>query len=147
MFRHAPYGTVSAISVAVIWGLSFVAARMVLSTLTPILLATLRFSIASLILTPIIIRELGHRNAPKPRDLLQLALLGILSISIYFWLQYTAIQYTGAGISALLVVGLIPILTGLASIFVLKEKYDVQQISGTALVFSALRLLLCLGSS
>ena len=39
----------------------------------------------------------------------------------------------GRSISALLVVGLIPILTGLASIFVLKEKYDVQQISGTAL--------------
>ncbi|MFQ6053229.1 MAG: DMT family transporter [Candidatus Bathyarchaeia archaeon] len=133
MARCARYGTAAAFTVAVIWGLSFVAARMVLSTLTPILLATVRFVIASAIFAPIIIMELRHGNALAFRDLGELALLGFLSISIYFWLQYTGVKYAGAGVSALLVVGLIPILTGLASAVLLKERFSVQKALGTAL--------------
>jgi drug/metabolite transporter (DMT)-like permease len=131
--RNVLYGSVSAIVVSAIWGLSFVAARVVLSTLTPVLLATVRFSIASLVFIPIIAWELKHGRAVKLRDLVELALLGLLSVSVYFWLQYTGIKYAGAGISALLVVGLIPILTGVASFFALKEAYGLQELLGTAL--------------
>ncbi len=133
MSQETLHGTVSAVVVAVIWGLSFVAARLVLSTLTPILLATIRFSIASLIFMPIIIRE--HRNGYTImlRDLGELALLGFLSISIYFLLQYTGVKYAGAGVSALLVVGLIPILTGLTSTVILKERFRVSRALGTGL--------------
>ncbi len=123
----------SAIAVAVLWGLSFVAARMVLSTLTPILLASVRFVIASLVFTPIVIRGLRNGNALKLADVMELGVLGFLGISLYFLLQYTGVKYAGAGLSALLVVGLIPIITGTVSIFVLKESYDVQQILGTGL--------------
>jgi len=133
MDRHRQFGLASAIMVAVIWGLSFVAARIVLSTLTPVLLATVRFGIASLIFIPIILRELRVARAPKIQDLMELALLGFLGISIYFFLQYTGVKYAGAGISALLVVGLIPILTGMASFAVLKEGYSVRQMLGTGL--------------
>jgi drug/metabolite transporter (DMT)-like permease len=131
--QNTLYGSVLAIVVSVIWGLSFVAASAVLSTLTPILLATIRFIIASLVFIPVIAWELKHGRAVKLRDLVELALLGLLSISVYFWLQYTGIKYAGAGISALLVVGLIPILTGIASFFALKETYAHQQLLGTAL--------------
>jgi drug/metabolite transporter (DMT)-like permease len=123
------YGSAPAIVVSAIWGLSFVAARAVLSTLTPILLATIRFSIASLVFIPIIVWELKHGRVVKLlatirfsiaslvfipiivwelkhgrvvklRDLMELALLGLLSVSVYFCLQYTGIKYAGAGISA-----------------------------------------------
>ncbi|MGA2238427.1 MAG: DMT family transporter [Candidatus Bathyarchaeia archaeon] len=133
MDQNALYGSVPAIVVSAIWGLSFVAASAVLSTLTPILLATIRFSIASLVFIPIIVWEFKHGRVVKLRDLMELALLGVLSVSVYFWLQYTGIKYAGAGISALLVVGLIPILTGVASFFALKETYALQQLLGTAL--------------
>ena len=141
MIQYARYGTVSAITVAVIWGLSFVAARMVLSTLSPVLLATVRFSIASAIFAPIIILEFRRGNAPTPHDLMELALLGFLSISIYFWLQYTGVKYAGAGVSALLVVGLIPILTGFASTVVLKERFSAQKMLGTVLGLSGVALI------
>ena len=127
------YGTVSASMVAVVWGLSFVAARMVLSTLTPVLLATVRFIIASLVFSPVIIREYAKGDLPDRRDLKEYAFLGILSISIYFWLQYTGVKHAGAGVSALLVVGLIPILTGFASSILLKEWLSVQRLLGTGL--------------
>jgi drug/metabolite transporter (DMT)-like permease len=43
------YGTAAAITVSIIWGLSFVAASMVLTTLSPVILATVRFIIAAAI--------------------------------------------------------------------------------------------------
>ncbi len=131
--KNEQYGTISAIIVALVWGLSFVAARMVLTTLSPILLATVRFIIASLIFSPIIIREIKKGNTLNYRDILELGLLGILSISIYFWLQYTGVKYVGAGISALLVVGLIPLFTGIASTYVLREHFSLQKVLGVAI--------------
>jgi drug/metabolite transporter (DMT)-like permease len=126
-------GTASAILVAVIWGLSFVAARMVLTTLSPVTLATLRFIIASTLYTIVILRDLIHGNKPSLADLKDLAFLGFLSISIYFWLQYIGVQYAGAGISAVLVVGLIPILTGFSSKIILKEKVSTLKSAGLLL--------------
>ena len=141
MSQHEEYGLISAITVAVIWGLSFVAARVVLSMLTPILLATVRFSIASLVFTPVLVRELRRGKTLTPRDLREIGLLGFLSISIYFWLQYTGVKYAGAGVSALLVVGLIPILTSLASNFLIKERFSPEKALGTTLGLSGVALI------
>ncbi len=141
MTRNVLYGNAAAITASIIWGLSFVAARVALSTITPILLATIRFVIASLILLPVLVRALAHEGIPKLHDLMVLGALGFISISVYFWLQYTGVKYSGAGISALLVVGLIPILTGVASVLVLKETYTIQQILGTGLGLSGVVLI------
>lgn len=141
MTKDAQHGTIAAITVAVIWGLSFVAARMVLSTLSPILLATIRFIIASLIFGPIIIREIKRGFQLKPTDLIELGLLGFLSISLYFWLQYTGVKYVGAGIAALLVVGLIPILTGFTSSFILREHFNPRKVLGIILGISGVALI------
>ena len=126
-------GTVSAVLVAVIWGLSFVAARMVLITLSPVILATLRFLIASIVYTIVIMRELIRGNKPSLADLKDMAILGFLSISIYFWLQYTGVQYAGAGISAVLVVDLIPLLTRFSSKIILKENVSTMKSVGLLL--------------
>jgi drug/metabolite transporter (DMT)-like permease len=126
-------GTLSAIVVSVIWGLSFVAARVVLITISPVLLATVRFVIASAIFTAVIIRERNRGTTLDSRDLVELAFLGFLSISIYFWLQYTGVQLAGAGISALLVVGLIPIVTGLFSSLIMRERFTLLKVVGTSL--------------
>lgn len=126
-------GTLAAISVALIWGMSFVAARVVLETLTPILLATLRFTLASLVFAPLIIQESRNGSVLDGRDLRELTLLGFMSVSIYFWLQYTGVRYAGAGVSALLVVGSVPILTGIVSSFLLREGMGAGKILGVAL--------------
>jgi drug/metabolite transporter (DMT)-like permease len=131
--RSTSYAIPAVIIVVVMWGFSYVAARMVLSSVTPIILATVRFLIASLIFTPIIVLEFSRGNFPKARNLLECAFLGLLGISTYYVLQYTGVKYAGAGISALLVVGLIPVLTGLSSAFLNKEGYGRWQIVGTLL--------------
>jgi drug/metabolite transporter (DMT)-like permease len=127
--------------VALIWGLSFVAASVVLTTLSPVTLATLRFIIASLIFAPIVVSNALKGTSPRPNDLKEMALLGFLSISLYFWLQYTGVKYAGAGVSALLVVGFIPVLTGVASSIILKEAMGRGKALGAATGFLGVALI------
>ncbi len=134
-------GVAAAVTVAVIWGLSFVAASVVLTTLPPVLLATVRFIIASALFLPVIILELGRRSRPAFEDLREMVFLGLLSISIYFWLQYTGVKYAGAGVSSLLVVGFIPILTGVASSFTLGEAMSRTKAIGSVSGFIGVALI------
>ncbi|MHB8991506.1 MAG: DMT family transporter, partial [Chloroflexota bacterium] len=106
----------------------FVAARMILYagtpgdvTLSPTMLATVRFLLASAIFLPILVRQHLRVQPLKPSDILTFLLLGQLGISVYFWLQYTGVQLTNAGISAVVVVGLIPLATMLISRITLRE--------------------------
>src|SRR5438874_12916701 len=87
------------------WGTSFVAARFLLhpekpgqATLSPLVLAAARFSIASLFFVVPLARALLHRQITR-RDLLRMVVLGQLTFSLYFWLQYTGVQQTNASIS------------------------------------------------
>jgi drug/metabolite transporter (DMT)-like permease len=114
--------------VMIVWGASFVAARMVLSadtpgtaTLSPTMLATVRFLLASAIFLPILVRQELRSPRLSRRDIPMFLLLGQLGISIYFWLQYTGVQLTNAGISSVLVVGMIPLATMVVSGITLKE--------------------------
>ncbi len=120
------------------WGASFVAARFLLHpaipglvSLSPALLAALRFSIASLFFLVPLIRAIARRQLSM-RDLLLMLLLGQLAFSLYFWMQYIGVQQTSASIASILVVGLIPTFT------VLLEPV----FSKTRLAFSLLAALL-----
>jgi len=131
----------AAVAVSLIWGLSFVAASMVLKTLSPVTLATLRFILASLLFAPVIASNALKGALPSGADLKEMALLGFLSISLYFWLQYTGVKYAGAGVSALLVVGFIPILTGVASSVILKESMGRGRVLGASTGFLGVAMI------
>lgn len=114
--------------VVIVWGGSFVAARMILysdraevATLSPTMLATVRFMLASAFFLPILFRQHRKVQPLTPADIPMFLLLGQLGISLYFWLQYTGVQLTNAGISAVIVVGLIPLTTMLISGLTLRE--------------------------
>jgi len=101
----------------VAWGASFVAARTVLnppaggSGLSPALLATVRFLLASLFFAPVLVGRHLRGERLDAKDLPMLLLLGTLAVSLYFFLQYTGVRLTSAGVSAVLVVGSIPLAT------------------------------------
>jgi len=133
-----PTLTYLGLALAVIaWGASFVAARMVLAgdghTLTPIGLAAVRFALASVLLLPVAGWRMLREGWPCLRDLIWLCLLGQLGFSTYFWLQYTGVQRTNAGISAVLVVGLMPSATAVVSRFTLREEFGWWRAAGLAL--------------
>lgn len=126
--------------VVIVWGGSFVAARMILAptnpgdaTLSPILLATVRFLLASAVFLPILYRQHTRVQALKLSDIPLFLLLGQLGISVYFWLQYTGVQLTNAGISAVVVVGLIPLATMLISGLTLREPLGIKRAAALAL--------------
>jgi len=112
---------------ATAWGASFVAARAVLNapigltSLTPLLLATVRFVIACGFFVPLLAVRLRRGERLDRRDLPRLALLGQLAISLYFFLQYTGVQLTNAGVASLLVVGGIPLATTVVAAIALGE--------------------------
>ena len=141
MASERGYGTATAITVAIIWGLSFVAASAILTTIAPLILATIRFIIAASLFSPVIVWEYRRGNRPSITDLKELALLGLLSMSIYFWLQYTGVQYAGAGISAVLATGFTPVLTGIAGTVLLKERVTAKKGAGIALGLTGVALI------
>jgi drug/metabolite transporter (DMT)-like permease len=105
-----------------------VAARLLLhpetagqATLSPTVLAAARFSIASLFFVVPLARALLQQQIAC-RDLLRMVLLGQITFSLYFWLQYTGVQQTNASISSILVVGLIPVVTALFAQLLGKER-------------------------
>jgi drug/metabolite transporter (DMT)-like permease len=123
------------------WGTSFVAARFLLhpekpgqATLSPLVLAAARFSIASLFFVVPLARALLHRQITR-RDLLRMVVLGQLTFSLYFWLQYTGVQQTNASISSILVVGLIPVVTALLAQLLGKERLSWMTLGALLLGF------------
>lgn len=127
---------------AVAWGASFVAARAVLSapagmvSLSPLLLATVRFSLACGFFVPLLALRLARGERVRRSDLPRLAILGQLAISLYFFLQYTGVQLTNAGVASVLVVGGIPLATTAVAAAVLGERLGRRHI--TALLAGAL---------
>jgi drug/metabolite transporter (DMT)-like permease len=124
------------------WGGAYVAARFLLHPeaagslmLSPIMLATLRFGIASIFFLFPIIQAIRHRSV-SGRALLLMALLGQLTFTLYYWLQYIGIQETNAGVSAILGVGLIPLFTTLLAPLFGEERFNV-------LLFTLLLLGFC----
>jgi drug/metabolite transporter (DMT)-like permease len=110
------------------WGAAFVAARFLLypasarlAALSPLLLATARICIASLFFAGPLGRALVKHQLTL-RDLLLMFLLGQMAFSLYFWMQYTGVQQTGAGIASILVIGLIPPFTALLGPALSKER-------------------------
>jgi drug/metabolite transporter (DMT)-like permease len=113
------------------WGGAYVAARFLLLpetagsiTLSPLLLATLRFGLASLCFLFPLAQAIRHRPI-SGRALLLMALLGQLTFTLYYWLQYIGIQETSAGVAAILGVGLIPLFTTLLAPVFGEERWNV----------------------
>ncbi len=125
----------------IVWGASFVAARALLNaetrdqiSLSPTVLAALRFSIASLIFIVPLGRAIIRRRV-SIRQLAQMFFLGQIAFSLYFWLQYTGVQKTNASISSILVVGLIPVVTAFLSQFMSKEHLSLIKFGALLLGF------------
>ncbi len=121
------------------WGGSFVAARLLLHStgrgqvaLSPTVLAAARFSVAAAFFLVPVLRAVVRREV-SGRDLLRMAALGQVAYSIYFWLQYTGVQQTNAGIASILVVGLIPLATALMAHAMGKERLTERHVAALLL--------------
>lgn len=129
------------------WGTAYVAARFLLHpatpgaiSLSPALLAALRFGIAALFFMIPLAQALWHHQISL-RQLLLMVLLGQLTFSLYYWLQYYGIQQTDASIGAILGVGLIPLFTTLLAQLFGEERLQVLLLAALGLGFGGVLLI------
>ncbi|MFN8539138.1 MAG: EamA family transporter [Thermomicrobiales bacterium] len=144
-----------------LFGGSFVAARSLLAPsdpaatrLTPLVLAATRFGVAGLVFVPILIARAARRarlGAPGARlsrgDLLRIAFLGQIGISFFFWIQYIGVQLTNAGISAILTVGLTPLMTAAFATWWLGEPFRRSYAVAFALGFAGTAIVAAQGGA
>ena len=107
------------------WGLSFMASRVALDTAPVILLLSHRFLLAFLIMSLILLTPFGSvRLRGKP--IFPLILLGLLEPVIYFFGEQYGILHSSTVFSGVMI-ALIPIVSTLIAIPILKERPSLKQ--------------------
>lgn len=129
--------------VSVIWGGSFIAARIALRELSPVGLATLRFGLVAVFFL-FVLAALPRYRAPW-RSLPRLMFFGLLAVTFYFILQYGGVARTSASLSAV-VITLSPLVVVLLSRAFLHESLTASQIAGIVLATAGALLLVTRGS-
>jgi drug/metabolite transporter (DMT)-like permease len=130
---------VCAISVSVIWGLSFLSTKVAIAVLPPMAIAAARFVVAVVLILPIalIAREdlrLALRDVPP------MAASGLLGVTLYFLCENHGIALLTASESSL-VVATIPVLTLLVDRAIFKTRLRARSYAGAVLSFAGVALI------
>ncbi len=89
------------IAVCVIWGTTYLAIRIGVEHIPPMLFAGLRWIVAGIILVSFL--RLRGKKLPSKKDLIHISVVGISLIGIGNGLVVTGEQYIGSGLAALLI--------------------------------------------
>ena len=88
------------ITICIVWGTTYLAIRVGVADLPPMLFAGLRWIIAGILMT--ILLNLRHYKLPRLKDLKHLAIVGILLLGIANGLVVVAEQWLPSGLTALI---------------------------------------------
>lgn len=144
--RPPPSAYAAAIGMTFAFGLSFVATKTALRGFEPLLLALLRFALAGAILW-VVWRLRPSRERVTRRDLARLALIGFVSLTVYFSFENTGIARTSASEAAILI-ATIPIFVAVLGIFSRDERTNARQWAGILLSFGGIvALVLAAGAA
>ena len=121
-----PLDTLSAISVAIIWGMGFVIAKAAMEHFSPILLMALRFTLTALCMIWFF--------RPDPKLFNKLFWIAFISAAIQYSLTYTGVSGIDASTAALLIQLEVPFAILLAAV-VLGDKLTIRQGVGVSLAF------------
>jgi probable blue pigment (indigoidine) exporter len=105
---------------AALWASASTATKIGLAVAQPLMIAVVRFGMASVILLLLAHLVLGKR-LPARKEWKQLALYGFLNITVYLGFYVIAMQTVTAGIGALAVASN-PVFIGFLSVFFLKKR-------------------------
>jgi len=134
----------AAVGMTLAFGLSFVATKYALHGFRPLLIALIRFSLAGALLWAV--WRLRQAREQVTRDeLLHLAALGFVSLTLYFALEINGIARTSASAAAILI-AIIPVFVAVLAALVLHERNGARQWMGVVLSFAGVAGLVLLGS-
>ena len=126
------------------FGGTFVATKVALRGFEPLLIALVRFTVAGAILW-LAWRRRGAREAVSRRELGRLALLGFVSLTVYFTFENVGIAHTSAS-SAAILIATIPIFVLVLNAVTVREHTAAGQWLGVALSFAGVIALVELGA-
>lgn len=132
------------ISVSFIWGATYIAAKIVTTSIPPLVAATLRFFIAAILLVLVSYKYdkgLPKLNRNSALTTLGLGLSGIFLYNIFFFSALTKLE---AGRSSLFV-ALSPAVTALAASFLYKERLGTKRWLGVLIAFLGALIVLTKG--
>lgn len=134
----------SLLSVVFLWGTSFAVSKIGLHVLSPLNLAGLRFLTASVIFGLILSFQKVNQKIER-QDILQLIVMGFMSITSYFYIQYTGLLYT-TSINASLLLATSPLWTTVLGVIMRQEQIKLKAISGMLLAFFGVTLVISKGN-
>lgn len=123
-----------------LWGGNFVYSKFLIGHATPIMLTILRWSIAIVVLFPLL-KKNGEKMLPSKDSILPLFLMGVSGVVFFNIFQFLAIAQTSA-INTGLISTLNPLSIALASALFLHEKIKFRQL--LAMLFSLFGVLVVL---
>jgi drug/metabolite transporter (DMT)-like permease len=129
---------------AIIWGISFIATKVAVAEVPPAVIIWLRFSMAVIILF-LFLRVRGRLTIPPFQELLYLALLGFIGISLHHWLQSTGLVTAQASTTSWLI-STSPIFMALLAWLFLKEKISLTAFLGILLATLGVLLVVSHGN-
>ena len=125
------------------FGGTFVATKVALRGFEPLLIAFVRFAIAGAILW-LAWRWRGEREAVTRGELRRLALLGFVSLTVYFTFENLGIAHTSASDAAILI-ATVPVFVLIVNAATVREETSSRQWLGVALSFAGVVALALLG--
>lgn len=132
--------TAVAVSV-VLWSTAYALSGIVLETSSPAVLSVGRFVIALVPLVPLAARRTGFIRALRsPRTIA----LGLTGVTLYYSLTNIGLLFTTAGTAAL-AAALLPVLTTVLAVIVLRERLSRRTVIGLALATAGVALVAASG--
>jgi drug/metabolite transporter (DMT)-like permease len=129
---------------AIFWGGTFVAARIVAQDVGPYAASFLRFLVASLFLTVMLLQKEGHLPLLRRHQVLPAVLLGMTGVFTYNVFFFLGLKTVTAG-RASLIVATNPVFIALFSSLFFQEKMDAGKAAGIFLCLTGATVVISLG--
>lgn len=129
-------GILSIVFVMLVWGSSFTVTKAIVNDISPVMLAFIRFLIASAALLPVLLFSKQRKAVKllKPVDYIFISVMGLTGVTLYYTSFNLSLLYTSAS-SGALIQGFMPMSIALLGVIFLKERLTGIQLAGIVLSF------------
>lgn len=106
---------------------AFIAGKLGVDAFTPVVMTYLRIGLATLVIFPIMMVIEKDNWKPSKDEAILAFKLGLVGMTFYHLLFFTALKYTSAS-NAAVINGSMPVLTAILARFIIKEKFSWRKI-------------------
>lgn len=135
-------GYLAWIAVCILWGTTYLAIRIGVESLPPMLFAGIRWIIAGLIFITVL--RLSGKNFPAKKDMFHLSVMGLSMLGVGNGLVVVGEQYINSGLAALLITTVPFWIVGMETFF--SKEIKINSLSLTGLLIGLLGITLIFGN-